>query len=97
MKILAIEREIKGVGENQFQPFLKNEAQRVWELYQDDIIREIYFRDDRTEAILILECQNVNEATKILSSLPLVKEGLIEFDLIPLKPYPGFSRLFTSE
>jgi hypothetical protein len=97
MKILAIEREINGVGENQFQPFLKNEAQRVWELYQDDIIREIYFRDNRSEAILILECQNVNEATKILSTLPLVKEGLIEFELIPLKPYPGFSRLFTSE
>jgi muconolactone delta-isomerase len=97
MKILAIEREINGVGENQFQPFLKNEAQRVWELYQDDIIREIYFRDNRSEAILIFECQNVNEATKILSTLPLVKEGLIEFELIPLKPYPGFSRLFTSE
>jgi muconolactone delta-isomerase len=97
MKILAIEREIKGVGETQFQLFLKNEAQRVWELYQDGIIREIYFRDDRSEAILILECQNVDEATKILSTLPLVKEGLIEFDLIPLKPYPGFSRLFASE
>jgi len=29
-----------------------------------------------------------------LNTLPLVKEGLITFELIPLKAYPGFERLF---
>jgi len=30
----------------------------------------------------------------MLSSLPLVEQGLIRFELIPLVAYPGFARLF---
>jgi hypothetical protein len=41
-----------------------------------------------------LECRDATEANDILDSLPLVKAGLIAFDLIPLVPYPGFARLF---
>ena len=26
---------------------------------------------------------------------PLVEQGLIDFEVIPLAPYPGFSRLFA--
>jgi hypothetical protein len=32
-----------------------------------------------------------------LETLPLVKAGLITFDVIPLKAYPGFARLFNHE
>ena len=32
-----------------------------------------------------------------LNPLPLVKEGLITYDIIPLVPYPGFARLFAAE
>ena len=44
--------------------------------------------------MLILECEDVEEAKGFLNTLPLVREGLITFDVIPLTPYPGFSRLF---
>ena len=44
----------------------------------------------------MLECRDVDEAKHKLSELPLVSAGLIDFDLIPLIPYPGFSRLFAS-
>jgi len=37
------------------------------------------------------------EAQLLLQSLPLVKEGLICFEVIPLKPYSGFARLFENE
>jgi hypothetical protein len=30
----------------------------------------------------------------VLETLPLVREGLIAFEVIPLKPYPGLWRLF---
>lgn len=94
MKLLALEKEMPNITAKQFEPHLKPEAMRVWELYQKDFIREIYFRGDRKEAVLILECSGVKEAEKILASLPMVKAGLIEFELIPLVPYPGFLRLF---
>lgn len=94
MKILAMEVEEKGVNPEQFTPHLKSEAQRVWELYLKGTIRELYFRADRSEAVLILECADTNEAQQALDSLPLVQAGLIRFDVIPLVPYPGFGRLF---
>ena len=34
------------------------------------------------------------EAKGLLDTLPLVKERVIAFDVIPLVPYSGFSRLF---
>lgn len=94
MKILALEKEIPNTKSEQFAPHLKAEAARVWELYKSGKIREIYFRGDRSEAVLILECADVAEAESLLSTLPLMKEGLIEFEMIPLVPYAGFERLF---
>jgi muconolactone delta-isomerase len=94
MKILAMEIGTEGVTSGQFKPHLKSEAKRVWELYQDGTIREFYFREDRSEAVLMLECADPGEARQMLASLPLVKAGLITFDIIPLVPYPGIARLF---
>lgn len=94
MKILALEVQAKGVTREQFIPYLEDEARAVWELYQSGVIRELYFRADRSEAILILECANVKEAKQTLAALPLVTAGLIRFDVIPLRPYPGFARMF---
>ena len=94
MKILALEAEGEGVLPEHFGLHRKAEARRAWELYQSGVIREIYFRADRAEAVLILECADANEAQQILATLPLVQAGLIRFDVIPLTPYPGFGRLF---
>jgi muconolactone delta-isomerase len=97
MKILAMEKEVPGLTGEDFKPHLKAEATRVWELYQSGLFRELFFRADRHEAVLILECADIEEAHEVLNELPLVKEGLITFDVIPLVPYPGFSRLFAEE
>ena len=97
MKILAMEKEMPGVTEEQFKPHLKAEALRVWELYQAGLLRELYFRADRPDAVLVLECADVETARHTLETLPLVQEGLIAFDLIPLRPYPGLARLFATD
>jgi muconolactone delta-isomerase len=94
VKILALEKETPNTTPEQFAPHLKAEAARVWELYKSGQIREIYFRGDCSEAVLMLECVDVEEANSLLNTLPLVKAGLISFEVIPLVPYPGFERLF---
>ncbi len=96
MKILAIEKDVPGVDNEKFKPFHQAEAQRVWELYQAGVIREMYFQAEQSRAVLVLECSNGGEASICLGSLPLVQQGLIAFDIIPLKAYPGFERLFSS-
>jgi hypothetical protein len=97
MKILALELEMPGHTSGDFALHLKAEAERVWALYQEGVIRELYFRADRGEAVLVLECTSLDEARAALDALPLVRAGLIDFELIPLRPYPGFARLFVEE
>ena len=96
MKIIALGHDAVEAGPEQFKPYLEEEAKRLWQLYQSGIIREIYFRADHPDAVLVLECDSVQEADRTLASLPLVRHGLISFDVIPLKAYPGFSRLFKN-
>jgi muconolactone delta-isomerase len=97
MKILALERELPGVTAEDFRPHLKAEGRRAWDLYQAGVFRELYFRADEAVAVLVLECADVAEAHAVLQSLPLVQAGLIAFDVIPLRAYPGFARLFEEE
>jgi muconolactone delta-isomerase len=98
MRILAIERPVRGVADLSFTPELAAaEARRAWELWQAGTIRDLYFRADETSAVLMLECKDAAAAWKALSSLPLVAAGLIEFEVLPLRAYPGFGRLFASD
>jgi len=94
MKILAIEKDLKAVDWEKESQTLNEEALLVFELYQEEIIREIYFSDSKN-AILILECEDKSEANSILNDFPLVKKGLIEFEILELQAYTGFSRLMN--
>jgi hypothetical protein len=92
MKILAIEKSNPGIGSSDFASLLKAEALMVLELYEIGIIREIYFNQQH-DAVIIMECEDLDIANEILGTLPLVQNGLIYFELMELSPYTGFSRL----
>lgn len=95
MKILALEHELPSATAEGFQEYAVAEARQVWALVQAGVVRESYFRADRSEAVLVLECPSVEAAREALSTLPFVQNQLITFELIPLKAYPGFERLFA--
>ena len=95
MRILALEKDRPGASTSDFLPHRQAEARAVWDLLQAGIIREIFFRDDRPEAVMLLEAASAGEAQAALVQLPLVRAGLIEFEVIALRPYPGLSRLFA--
>ncbi|NUM43597.1 MAG: superoxide dismutase [Anaerolineales bacterium] len=97
MKILALEHELPHATVEQFQRHAKAEARQVWDLYQEGIIRELYFHADRNDAVVVMECASVSEAQEILSALPFVQNKLITFEIIPLRAYSGFGRLFTED
>lgn len=97
MKILALERAEPNRTTADFQPHLKAEARRVWELQQAGIIREVHFDARAHTAVLTLECAGWEDAQTALDTLPLVERGLITFELIALTPYDGFARLFAGD
>jgi hypothetical protein len=97
MRIIALEVE---VDDGRIVPIVglaTAEAGRLWELVQAGVVRETYFRSDRRSAVLVLECADLEEARSHLGTLPFVREGLITFELIGLRPYPGFARLFADQ
>jgi len=95
MKIIALEKEISTARPLDFRKSAKAEAKALWQLYLEGIVREFYFRKEKHLVVLILEVKNKQTATRALSKLPFVSKKLIEFELIPLIPYPGFERLFN--
>jgi hypothetical protein len=96
MKILAIEKEIEGVDWENQDETLRKEAQKVYELYLCGNLREIYFTHENY-AVLILECENIENAKELLNTLPLVQKGLIGFNIMQLNPYTGFERILLKD
>lgn len=93
MKILAIEKELMTIPKEEADAILKQEAFKVWELKEKDLVREIYFNEAHC-AVLVLECADRITALNLLKDLPLVQKGYITFELMELHPYTGFQRLF---
>jgi muconolactone delta-isomerase len=96
MKLLALERDPDGALRTAASSeMLRAEAATAWELHQSGFLRELYFRADHHRAVLVLECESLDEARRRLEELPLVREGVVDFEVIPLVAYPGFARLFA--
>jgi hypothetical protein len=95
VKVLAIGHAQIGVGWEHIAPYVGEEARRMWELYETDRVREFYLRaDHRPGVVLVLECDDVMEAEHLVVKLPIVEAGLLAFEVIPLRPYVGFTELF---
>jgi muconolactone delta-isomerase len=96
MKILAIDKIAPGVDpQRDIYPHLRDEAMRAWELHTQGVIREMYFKAEHGGAVLMLECADAAEARQVLDTLPLVKAGLVDFDIIPLGPFVPLTALFA--
>lgn len=94
MEILAIEHDgpTPAAGTREL---LRAEAARVHELEQAGVVRRTWFRADRDAAVLLLETPTLADAEAVVATLPLVRAGVIELELVGLRPYPGLARLFA--
>ena len=96
MKVLAIGRPRSGVRWEHIAPYVSEQARSVWERYESDQVREFYLRaDHQPGVVLVLECDNVTEAEQLVAALPTAEANLLDFEVIPLRPYIGFGELFA--
>lgn len=96
MKILAIEKELKIVDWEKECQSLIDKAKTAYSMLLSGSLREIYFTENKN-AVLILECEDKIGAKQLLSKLPLVERKIIDFEIMELQPYTGFSRLIDKE
>jgi hypothetical protein len=96
MKILVMPKPLEGASREALQQHAAEEIRAVWDLYAKGIVREYYTRTDEPgRVVLILECASVEAANEALATLPFARLHLIAFDVIPLAPFAGLSRLFA--
>ena len=95
MKILCLDRPLPGASFEKYQPHLQAEVRHTWEAYKSGVVRDIYFRQDRPGVAIFLECASLDEAKKVVADFPLVKAGLIDFEVIPLGAFANWELLFA--
>jgi len=95
MRILCIDRPLPGAAFEKYKPHLQAEVRHTWEAYKKGLVRDIYLRQDRPGVAIFLECSSVDEARAALADLPLVKAGLIDFEVIPLGAFTNWEILFA--
>ena len=87
MKILAIDKVREDATPDVIRANFLKEVAHTIKMYLADVVREVYFRQDRSGTVMVLEAPSMEEAQSLINTLPLVKQGQIEFELIPLGPY----------
>lgn len=86
MKIFAVTEVLPKVTEAQIAAHQKEEAAIGSKLAAAGFIREAYSRQDARGAVMVLESASVEEARRQINTLPLAREGLMEIELIPVRP-----------
>ncbi len=94
MQFLAIVTRSAGRVETDLLPCRVPEARRVWTLVKSSVIRRMWSRTDKPGALLLLEAADQAQARDAVTSLPMVREGLVEFELVGLAPFLGLEHLF---
>lgn len=97
MQILVIARVKSGIPIEQVLFFVNPEAAQVWEFYASEQIRQMYYIADMSGAVMLWEGESLESVTQQVQKLPMVKEGILACEILPLKPYTGYASLFTQQ
>ncbi|MBE9046324.1 superoxide dismutase [Pleurocapsales cyanobacterium LEGE 10410] len=59
-------------------------------------MRSIYYIADMSGAVLLVEADNLENAQAIVAEFPMARQNVLNFEIIPLKPYTGLEALFKT-
>lgn len=95
MQVLVIARVKPGIPMEQVLPFVSPEAVQAWEFYAAEQIRQMYYIADMSGAVMLWEGESVESVTKEAQKLPMYEAGVLDLEILPLKPYTGYASLFA--
>jgi hypothetical protein len=85
MKVMAI-GTLKALSPEQTQQYFPKEVPATLQLYLDGKMEQFWLRDKDAGVIFLMTVNSVEEADKLLKSLPLGQANLLTFDLMPVGP-----------
>lgn len=95
MQVLVIARVKPGTPMEQVQPLINLEAAKVWEFYAAAQVRQMYYIADMSGAVMLWEGESVESVTQAVHKLPMAIAGILDCEILPLKPYTGYESLFN--
>lgn len=96
MRYLALEREIPGLPRPDRAALLRLQAASLWHLQSTGVIRDLTLTHPERRTVMVLECTSLAAARGHVADLPLVRAGLVEFQLHELRPYDGYEQFFAA-
>jgi muconolactone delta-isomerase len=78
--------------EAEFAARVEDEVAQARVLYAEGFFRQLWHRGDVSGACLLVEADSEEQVRERLNMLPMYRAGMIEFSIVPLKPYAGFCR-----
>ena len=85
MKVMAI-GTLNPLSPEQRQRYMPKEVPATLQLYLDGKMEQFWLRDKEEGVIFLMSVDSVDEADRLLKALPLVQDGLLTFDLMPIGP-----------
>lgn len=95
MQFLAVLKVKPDAPRERLGLLLRPEAEHVWRMTTSGVLRSIHFIKGPSGAVLLLEASDQKEADAHIDRLPMVQEGLLGAEVLPLEPFTGFSALFS--
>ena len=95
MKVLAVVNLAASADISELQHHLSDELRESWKLFSANVIREAYMTDDPSRVVFVFEAENTIAAETRLQELPLIKRGVFTVQLIELRPFTNWTRLFA--
>ena len=97
MQFLALSRRLEGTTPERLAPLATDEARVAWQLHAEGLLRSVHLCPERPGSAIVLECASIDDAQAALQRLPMVRAGLIAFDVSRMLPYTGWAALFREE
>lgn len=94
MKYLVTLTSRKDVTPAQLQHTAVASAQALWGLYVNDIVREMYVREDNAGIVFIAEGPSIQAVVDALATIPWVRDNMLIGEGIRLMPFRDLSAAF---
>jgi hypothetical protein len=92
MKVFAIASAQPALTPDKLQQHMPNEVPATLKLYLDGKVEQFWFRE-KAGPIFLMNVESVEQARATLDALPLVADGLMTYELMPVGPLVPLGRL----
>jgi hypothetical protein len=97
MKVIAIGSLPRPVSEEQRQRIMPREVPHTLQLYLDGLIEQFWFRQDKPGPIFLMNVDSLDHAKAVVGAMPLVEEGLADYEYLPVGPLMPLGRLIQGQ